>query len=87
MGALNTGYAGSWIGPAVLLISAILTAAYLLTVVIRGCFYGGEDGNAKCEVGWKMIIPMALYAALIVCLGVFSGGLIEFFRVIASGLM
>ena len=87
MGALNTGYAGSWIGPAVLLISAILTAAYLLTVVIRGCFYGGEDGNTKCEVGWKMIIPMALYAALIVCLGVFSGGLIEFFRVIASGLM
>lgn len=87
MGSLNTGIAGSWIGPVVLLISAILTAAYLLTVVIRGCFYGGENELPGCEVSWKMKVPMVVYAVLIVGLGMFSGGLIDFLRALASGLM
>ncbi len=85
-GALDTGLAGSWIGPAALLISAILTAAYLLTVVIRGCF-GGKEGLPRCEVSWKMTAPMVVYSVLIVGLGLFSGGLIDFLRGLAAGLM
>ena len=40
-GALAMDSAVRWIGPAALLVSAILTAAYLFTIVIRGCFPGG----------------------------------------------
>lgn len=84
-GALATGIQGSWIGPAALLISAVLTAAYLLTIVIRGCFYG-EENQEKCEVSWKMLLPMGVYAILIVGLGIFSGSLIDLLRQVAAML-
>ena len=78
-GALATGYSISWIGPAVLLISAVLTAAYLFTVVIKGCF-PGEDYKPEpnCEASWRMLLPMGVYALLIVVLGIFSGGIIQY---------
>lgn len=87
-GALATGLNFSWIGPVILLISAILTAAYLLTLVIRGCF-PGEDApvEAKCEVGPRMLIPMAVYAVLIIGLGMFSGGLIEYLKSLAAAFI
>jgi len=54
-GAMEMGTAGSFIGPAVLLLSAILTAAYLLPVAIRAFFNrneqrGHEDLSATIEV-------------------------------------
>ena len=87
-GALATGLSFSWIGPAVLLISAVLTAAYLLTVVIRGCFPGEEvQIGPKCEVGWRMLLPMLVYAVLIVGLGICSGGIIDYLQQLAQALM
>ena len=78
-GALATGLSYSWIGPTVLLISAVLTAGYLFTVVIKGCFPGeGVKPEPSCEAGWKMLVPMGVYAALIVLLGMFSGPIIEY---------
>lgn len=87
-GALATGLSGAWIGPAALLISAVLTAAYLLTIVIRGCF-SGEEGEIgpRCEVSWRMLLPMGVYAVLVVALGIFSNPLIDFLRTLAAGLM
>lgn len=87
-GALATGFSYSWIGPVVLLISAILTAAYLFTIVIKGCF-PGEDYKPEpsCEAGIRMLLPMAVYALLIVGLGVFSGGLISYLENLAQTLM
>ena len=88
-GALATGLSGAWIGPVALLISAVLTAAYLLTIVIRGCFPGeeGEGAVSRCEASWRMLLPMGVYAALVVALGVFSGPLIDFLHALAAGLM
>ncbi|MBE5787352.1 MAG: proton-conducting membrane transporter [Clostridiales bacterium] len=87
-GALNMGLDIAWVGPVALLISAVLTAAYLLTLVIRGCFPGEEvQCGPRCEVSWRMLAPMALYAALIVGLGVFSGGMSNYFAQIAAALM
>ncbi len=87
-GALATGMSISWIGPTALLISAILTAAYLFTVVIHGCFPGEDAPNGpRCEAGWRMLVPMAVYAALIVCLGVFSGGIITYLETLAGTLL
>ncbi|MBR4333289.1 MAG: proton-conducting membrane transporter [Clostridia bacterium] len=87
-GALATGLSISWIGPTVLLISAILTAAYLFTVVIKGCF-PGEDVKPEpnCEAGIRMLAPMAVFAALIVLLGVFSGPIISYLETLASTLL
>ena len=87
-GALATGLSISWIGPTVLLISAILTAAYLFTVVIRGCF-PGEDYKPEpnCEAGFRMLLPMAVYSLLIVGLGIFSGGIINYLTALAQTLL
>ena len=87
-GALATGLNYSWIGPVALLISAILTAGYLFTVVIRGCF-PGEDVKAEpsCEAGSRMLIPMGVFSALIVLLGVFSGPIISYLEILASALL
>ena len=87
-GALATGIPASWVGPAVLLISAILTAAYLLVVVIKGCF-PGEDVPREpgCEAGVRMLLPMGVYAALIILLGVYSGGIIAYLESLAATLL
>ena len=87
-GALATGLSYSWIGPTVLLISAVLTAGYLFTVVIKGCFPGeGVKPEPNCEAGWKMLVPMGVYSALIVVLGMFSGPIIQYFQTVAQSLL
>ena len=82
----------SWLAPAVLLISALLTAGYLLTVVIRGFFPGeNPDGSRKVfekqEPGLTMLIPLVIAAAMSVALGIFPNALIRFFTGIASALL
>ena len=87
-GALATGLSYAWIGPVALLISAVLTAGYLFTVVIKGCFPGEEaETGPRCEAGWRMLAPMAVYAALIVGLGIFSGGIIDYLQTLAQALL
>ncbi|MCQ2457130.1 MAG: proton-conducting membrane transporter [Clostridia bacterium] len=81
-GALETEGIFRIVGPAVLLISAILTAAYLLTITIRG-FWPGRDtdlsGLTKAPVTWRMLIPMGVLAAVTVFCGMFPDRLISFF--------
>lgn len=87
-GALSSGLPGSWIGPAALLVSAVLTAAYLFAIVIRGCFPGeGKQVTPRCEAGWRMLLPMAVYSVLIVALGIFSGGIIGYLTELARALL
>lgn len=87
-GALATGLPYAWVGPTALLISAVLTAAYLFTVVIKGCFPGENvKPEPNCEAGWKMLLPMGVYAALIVGLGMFSGPIIAYFQSVAQTLL
>ena len=77
-GALASGVAVySWLGPVVLLVSALLTGAYLLPVSINGFFpghashgHGHEEAAVEsCEVPACMYIPMIVLAVLIVVLG------------------
>ena len=81
-----------WLVPAVLLISALLTAAYLLPISIRGFFAGrNPDGSLKFfeknEPGAGMLVPMVLLTALILLLGMFPGGLIAVAERIAAVLL
>ena len=69
MGALSV------IGPVVLIISALLTAAYLLPVTINGFFPGSDYDYAsleKKEAGRLMLVPMVLLAAGVVLTGVLA---------------
>lgn len=63
--------------PAVLLISALLTAGYLLSIVIAGFFPGKEyDRSAKkTEPSAAMMVPMVAVTAVGVLAGIFSGSL------------
>lgn len=90
-GALKTGLSGfSWIGPAVLLVSALLTAGYLLPITIDGFLpgkqYKGSDFK-KCEAGIKMTVPMMILAGAVFLMGVFPGRLISFLEMLAEAIM
>lgn len=79
-----------WLAPAVLLVSALLTAGYLLPVSIRGFFPGADAPQPaleKKETGLSMLVPLAVLAALSVLLGLFPGPLLSLAAALANGLM
>lgn len=98
-GALEAGVGawGYW-GAAVLLVSALLTAGYLLPVVTRG-FFPGETSQGNCpgetpseetrrqQVPGAMLIPLLVLAALALCMGVFPGIFTEYAGGIAAYLL
>ena len=61
------------VGAAVLLLSALLTAGYLLPIVARGFFPGRDYIPERREVGASMLVPMILLALSALIPGLFSG--------------
>ncbi|MCM1104389.1 MAG: proton-conducting membrane transporter [Clostridium sp.] len=91
LGSLDFGArAFAYIGVIVLLVSALLTAGYLLPVTIRG-FFVGEDYDygalKKKEPSKLMTVPLILLAALTLLLGMFPGGLISYIGEIAANII
>lgn len=89
-GSLRTGIPVlSVLAPVILLISAVLTAGYLLPVSVRG-FLPGEDYEygklQKKEPGLLMLLPILLLAALAVGIGIFPGLLTEWLGVLTESL-
>ena len=91
MGALNAnvGIYGYLI-PVILLISALLTAGYLLPITING-FFPGENFKVtkgmKKEAPMGMLIPIAILAILAVILGVFPNELIAYISKISQTVL
>ena len=81
-GSLNSGIPGfRWIGPVILLISALLTAGYLLPITIQGFFPGADyDYSAfkKKKLSLFMTIPVLVLTILSVVIGLFPGYLIDY---------
>ncbi len=73
-------------GPAVLLLSALLTAGYLLPISIDAFLRQG-DGEGRREAGWRMLVPLAALTALSVLLGMFPGRLTALCAALADALM
>ena len=90
-GSLASGISAfAWIGPVILLLSALLTAGYLFPVVVQGFLPGkdfGKEPVKKCEAGWNMTIPMMILAALTLFLGIFSSALIELVSRLAASFI
>ncbi|MDE7300233.1 MAG: proton-conducting membrane transporter, partial [Lachnospiraceae bacterium] len=82
----------SWLGPVILLISAVFTAAYLLTITVKGFFPGGageEEHSAapEREATLPMLIPPAVLAVFAVGFGIFPGGLMRFLEAICRAVL
>ncbi len=88
--AAESGYVQAYFGIGCLLASALLTAIYMMNIVIRAFFpKKGYDSAALSNVtdpGWKMCLPLVLFASGVVALGLFSAPLVDFFRAIADGI-
>lgn len=89
-GALSMDISASWIGPCVLLVSAVLTAGYLLPIVVRGFFPGADYDYSlleKAEPNWLMTVPLIVLAAGSVLLGMFPGALTGFLQTIVGAVL
>jgi multicomponent Na+:H+ antiporter subunit D len=91
-GSLSSGIAVfSWLGPVVLLISALLAAGYLLPISIDAFFPGHAHGEeapaAALEVGAVMAVPLVVLTVLNVLMGMFPGLLSGAAHTLAALLM
>ena len=90
-GALEASVgAFSYIGPAVLLISALLTAGYLLSITADGFFPGKNFVDATpepVEGHVSMVLPCAVFAAAALLLGVFATPLVEYVTKLGMSLL
>ena len=90
-GALDSGISVFyWLGPVVLLISALLTAGYLLPITMKGFLPGDTYDYAhleKKEPVKAMVIPIAILAGLSLLLGIFCGPLVQYVGQIAEVML
>ncbi len=86
-GALAGGSTLGLVGLVVLMLSALLTAFYLLPIV-AAAFFPGRDFEAgqPCEVPKTMLVPQLVFAGLTVLLGLFPNGLNAVFAIL-NGLV
>ena len=85
--ALNQGSVPAQIGVIVLMVSALLTAGYLLPIIARGFFPGEAYRAKKTDCGAAMAIPLLVLAAIAAVLGLMPGALVSFFRSITAALI
>lgn len=74
------------LGVGVLLYSALMTAIYMLTVAVRAWspLKDGSMDNVK-DPNWYMKLPLALFAAGVIALGLCGGPIVGLLRQIALG--
>ena len=80
------------VGVGGLLVSALLTAIYMLSIVIRAYFPGNDFDYGKlhgeiCDPDWRMLLPLSLFVVLMVVIGVYSAPFVAFFSSVAGGMI
>ena len=125
--AVDCGAPMAYAAVGVLLYSALMTAVYMLTVVVRAYFpktltvdgnddghglagasgtSGGTDGTSRADAagrtgasgtghggasvsdpGWKMKLPLIVFASAIILLGLCSRPLVHYFELLAGGMI
>ena len=86
--AVESGNDLAYVGVACLLVSALLTAIYMLGVVSRAYFPSRRDVQMEevSDPSWQMCLPLLVCAAATVILGCCSQPLVDFFHAVAGGL-
>ena len=86
--AVESGTVLGYVGIAALLISALLTAIYIMQTSVTAFFPGkGFDYEQISDVkdpNWMMMVPLVFLVIIIVYLGVNAQSLIDFFEVVAG---
>lgn len=89
--AAKTGMPLAFAGVVALLISAVLTAAYLFTVVVRAYFPGKDFMPERVDKvedpNWYMILPFVVLCVTMVVLGVNASWLLDLLAQVAAGLV
>ena len=88
--AVEGGYVMGYIGVAAILISAVLTAIYLMSVSFFMFFRPLEDAEGlvagkNYDPTWKMKLPLGVLTIAIVLCGVFSNKIISLLAAVAGG--
>ena len=88
VGSLQGGTALGIVGVAVLMVSAFLTAFYLLPIV-ADAFFPGKDYVAEegCEVQVRMRVPVIVLSALTALVGMFPGVVLSVASALAGALL
>ena len=88
--SIDGGGVMDYVGAFAIIISALLTAVYLLNILIRGYF---PKDNAKCDrfeechdPGWRMMFPVGLASAATLVLGIWWQPLSSYLKTV-SGLL
>ena len=88
--ALESGNSIAYGGIVCLLISALLTAIYMFTIVVRAFFPGkGFDMSTLSGItdpNWKMLIPLFIFTLGIIMFGLWSAPMVKFFTDVAAGV-
>ena len=88
--AVDSGNPVAYFGIACLLISALLTAIYMLTIVVRAFFPGKDFDDSSIkefkDPNWKMLLPLFVFIFFTIAFGLYSQPLTDFFRDVAAGL-
>ncbi|MCQ2082432.1 MAG: proton-conducting membrane transporter [Lachnospiraceae bacterium] len=89
-GAVESGNVLAYIGVGALLVSALLTAIYMLQVVIRAYFpekgFNVASVERYSDPGWQMLVPFGIFIITMVYFGLFSDGIVELLNKVAMGL-
>ena len=90
--AIERGQVMGYVALAALLISAVLTAIYLMSVAFSMYFRpleegGGVSAGVRCDPSWKMKLPLLVLTAAILLCGLFSNPIVERLTAIAAGVL
>ena len=89
--AVETENILAYIGAGVLIISAVLTAIYLLTFVVRGFWpergYNEEDVKVAKDPGWRMKLPLLILTVAVLALGLCFNPIAELISDTVYGLL
>jgi multicomponent Na+:H+ antiporter subunit D len=80
----------SWLGPVILLVSALLTAGYLLPLTIQGFFPGADydyEHFKKREPSKWMTVPLVILTVLSVLIGLIPGPLLDYLSNIVNTIL
>lgn len=89
-GAVESGIPFAYVGIVCLLISALLTAIYMLNVVIRA-FFPKSDFQYEMikdvkDPSWKMCLPLLICAGSVIFFGLCSESLVKFLTDVSIGI-
>ncbi len=87
--AVESGNKMAYFGIGCLLVSALLTAIYMLSVAVRAFFPPTDFDDSTVEEfsdpNWKMLLPLLIFTAAIIVFGLYSSPLVKFFMDVANG--